>query len=1751
MNIRDLIPTSDQWKQLQDVESSLLRRKRVGNSAGILAALAGGLQLALVLANKNYLEPVGKILYSLVRFRFDELAFNEIGRNQAIGWIVLFLAAVTYYILRRTNLLLKESKEPFRYTFWIQPFTNVQDTPLTRCKLKGDDRFHLLHHDLAEHLTQRIQRFSILEVPTESDADGGKPVWLGRQSSHIHISGSVVLREEENNKWVIHVMPLLRMGPSQFPATLAPSVKYPLNCEPPPSRSVNLEKSSDKKSETLELELNADEYNQMVERVYSMVATEVYAQIELDIRAKIALFPTAYTRAVALYNEAEDFARSNTIDAYERAIALYQDALRYFELMPTKWLHNLLLHLRFFWRREVRFQHQRARVVTGYAKCLIYKNRMSTLSGRDSNPLYELPELLAAVIQNVERIHVKLGRTPSHSRLHFLLADVLYPKDSWFNKRFGRSYTPRFETQKRTQFELYIVEALVHFFLGSWQKANGLLERAQATAADRVTSDPLYLLARGLVEPVPEKRIPYFRQAVDNEPNFQMAQWFLAQAYEKEFRVRDEIKEKRALSVINEYTEVLKINHGNIAALAAQGHLLWLISSREAKRRFEEGREMKAIARETFVGQLNYSLARIAAEDGDYDECRNRYTEAVGADPTLGAHIASAGSRSYRTDYDDIGPEMLQRFLSYKEKVEQSLEKLLAPEGGKSSYGHPSFTEKTLRVVYGFVLNDYANACLRYFHYHGSQEQLQRAIRAYEKATQVNSTDALPWFNLQNAYGWEGEYVKAADCFPRARELAPSWSRVAIDAARDRVSTAMEEIKKEETKSAEAVERMQNLDQELFDVQTELELRGVDDTTLGAPLPFSPWSAPLIYEISAESIEELRAPTRDKDALAPSEDLLNSLDGMKAGASSTKELLFQRIADRLQRALTGDERHLLLTRVFRRPLSPATPAALQGQAGADPLAEQQAAVADLLEKKERLNREQGTARREVTASTRRLDELRKQFREYMDSALKELKENSRLAALFDGDLPEQIDRLVAIPWRKLDVSDVETMIALAEVLAGGREDQPEYLAAAQRLAEHLLEMYPEDDRVVGLLQTVVPKLIGALKKQLEAPPEKTPFRPHAPKLLRDAAAKLVGVLEKEIEEPTEKASLSRAANLRRNLITKLIAVLEKRIEALPAKTSFSPRAAKRRLNHLNELLNDSNSRWKTIVDYWMQTDSRTFLALYWYVSFDPKVDRESLDKVRDQYFKRDRDVFENLLGHVYFRLDILDEAIAAYNNAISLNEAMASYHFNRGQALYTLSRDDEARSAFYRAHRLDADQKEYRESLARAYNALANKHYSAGEYSDAIDNYLQAISLCSDVPYFHSNLSSAWEYNEDAAEPIALQKAIDAMQAAYTLAPDELEYKTDLNRLRTRQTMIDLYGHDEMAKKIMSVTPIAIEYAKNLSDLILGEGQQDFAPSVSKRISEMRESVKKFFGVEAPSTIWRASEGGFPDGSYWIIIDEIPLVASTVYHDKKLCLRVDELAAKGIASEAATDPENGADAAWVQETDWDKATAAGLDLLDPVDVILRHLRRVISENLADFLGHSDVNDLLKKSEEPDVAALVKSHDAVNTLTMVLRGLLAEKVPMAAIEEIFNYFLEAYGKKSIEEMIEELRMLRRIREQLPGNSRNFTLLPVGKNLEKVLSDSLVANQLALMPNSKNPDKPMNVLAMPPETCQEALLAIRSALSSMSSEALVVSDHALRNPLRKLVELEFPKLHVLSNRELAKGVTADSSRTVDLK
>jgi len=186
-----------------------------------------------------------------------------------------------------------------------------------------------------------------------------------------------------------------------------------------------------------------------------------------------------------------------------------------------------------------------------------------------------------------------------------------------------------------------------------------------------------------------------------------------------------------------------------------------------------------------------------------------------------------------------------------------------------------------------------------------------------------------------------------------------------------------------------------------------------------------------------------------------------------------------------------------------------------------------------------------------------------------------------------------------------------------------------------------------------------------------------------------------------------------------------------------------------------------------------------------------------------------------------------------------------------------------------------------------------------------------------------------------------------------------------------------------------------------------------------------------------------------------------------------------------------------------------------------------------------FLGHHEVTNLLEESLVSDISELAKSPEKVSALTEILQGLVAEKVPITALDDLCRFFIDNYGHKTAEYIIEKMRMLNKVREKLPGNSKDYTLLPIGEDFEKVLAKAVVETSS------------LHLLAMEPEICQNALTSIRNAVSGVRRAALVVHEPSLRIHLRKLVELEFPHLHVLSQRELAEDLSPDQSRVVNFK
>lgn len=439
---------------VEGVEATLLQRRRLGGLGLAVGLLGAVVQVILGVVDRGYFKNLKDLLQTLKSGKAGQVdGAVLIG---LVGLVLLAVGVAVYLLLRWTRVLQKESEEPFRYTVSIDTFTYIKAALPKEFSLNGAEPLALLRYDLRERLNARIGRFSLLEDRRPATPDSGDPKretsdgGTRPSSSHIHITGEYVLRQERNKQWCIHVMPMVQLGPTGSPLTMAYPVWYELKFE-------DRQKESAKKPDPPKLD--PAWYDQIVERVYSSVATEIYRKIETDVRVKIEWFPTRYLRAVALFHEARDMARSNTVDAYDRALDLYRSAQRFFDLALLRDARRWLVKVPLIWQMNARYLQMRARVQIGYVRSQIYRQMIALQSGRKPNAIYECIWRMDEVIEDLRAVHARFiycdQKQPTAKSQ--VLGYFTFRRDRFVRAFMRRPLEPDYSRQRRILFDAYTV----------------------------------------------------------------------------------------------------------------------------------------------------------------------------------------------------------------------------------------------------------------------------------------------------------------------------------------------------------------------------------------------------------------------------------------------------------------------------------------------------------------------------------------------------------------------------------------------------------------------------------------------------------------------------------------------------------------------------------------------------------------------------------------------------------------------------------------------------------------------------------------------------------------------------------------------------------------------------------------------------------------------------------------------------------------------------------------------------------------------------------------------------------------------------------------------------------------------------------------------------------------------------------------------------------------------------------------------
>lgn len=292
------------------------------------------------------------------------------------------------------------------------------------------------------------------------------------------------------------------------------------------------------------------------------------------------------------------------------------------------------------------------------------------------------------------------------------------------------------------------------------------------------------------------------------------------------------------------------------------------------------------------------------------------------------------------------------------------------------------------------------------------------------------------------------------------------------------------------------------------------------------------------------------------------------------------------------------------------------------------------------------------------------------------------------------------------------------------------------------------------------------------------------------------------------------------------------------------------------------------------------------------------------------------------------------------------------------------------------------------------------------------------------------------------------------------------------------------------------VTPIALEVAHDLIPLFEGEDSR----AMNELVPALRAGIHRDLGVWIPGVRVRGNVTDMPPRTGLIMIEEVPVVLLTVPPD-------------------------------------------GNDDLFLIDALDEQVRTVVSS----FIGPDEAHRMIHSAGD-DVVALAHSiiPDQVSWFEFVdvLRRLVEEGISVADVERVLRTMSEHRPYEAeITALTEHVRhaLKDQITRQLVDDEGRIAVVEVGSKIQATIEDSIQTTSAG------------SYLALEPEHTQAALSAIRSTISELTPDVApaLLASGPTRRYVRKLIELEFPDVPVISLADIEPSATIRVLTTIELQ
>ncbi|MEG0181026.1 MAG: flagellar biosynthesis protein FlhA [Peptostreptococcaceae bacterium] len=381
-----------------------------------------------------------------------------------------------------------------------------------------------------------------------------------------------------------------------------------------------------------------------------------------------------------------------------------------------------------------------------------------------------------------------------------------------------------------------------------------------------------------------------------------------------------------------------------------------------------------------------------------------------------------------------------------------------------------------------------------------------------------------------------------------------------------------------------------------------------------------------------------------------------------------------------------------------------------------------------------------------------------------------------------------------------------------------------------------------------------------------------------------------------------------------------------------------------------------------------------------------------------------------------------------------------------------------------------------------------------------------------------------------------------AIFIGYTLGKEEkVDESEALFEAEEAQTAEESLENAEDVSTLINVEPIEVEIGYGIIPL----ADESSGGDLLQRIVSVRRQCAIDMGIIVHPIRIRDNLQLEPN-QYTIKIKGIPVTTYELMPNMLLCMNPMgmDVDMEGISTK---EPTFGLDALWIEKDKAEEAELYGFTVVDPTTILVTHLLETIKARSHELMGRQEVKAVIDATRERYSAVvdeLIPDLMTLGEVQKIFQNLLKEKVSIKDRVTILETLADnVRNTKDLELLTEYVRMAmsRSICFELIDENNSITVTTLSMEIE-----NLVANSLQRSVNGTYP-------AIDPDTTNKIFKGIQSTIESVNfnnSRPILLVSPKIRAPFRRLVDMVFPNLTILSLNEIPSDVQIKSQGVVNI-